>query len=128
MDDAGGPANPSGPSWTDPVRRRWAPPPPQRRRDLNRIFSLLPSSLQRWRGLLEAGLTHVRLTAGDRRRVAVLGPPNAGKSTLYNRLILSKRDLAAVGPAPGTTRSLQEGDVGLLSHVDTPGGGASQGA
>jgi small GTP-binding protein len=63
----------------------------------------------------------VRLTAGDRRRVAILGPPNAGKSTLYNRLILSKKDEAAVGPAPGTTRTLQEGDVGLFSVVDTPG-------
>jgi uncharacterized protein (DUF697 family)/GTP-binding protein EngB required for normal cell division len=60
----------------------------------------------------------VRLTAGDRRRVAILGPPNAGKSTLYNRLILSKKDEAAVGPAPGTTRTLQEGDVGLFSVVD----------
>src|SRR3990172_9996640 len=121
MDDAGVPANPSGPSWTDPVRRRWETIPPKRRRDLNRIFSLLPGSLQRWRGLLEAGLTHVRLTAGDRRRVAILGPPNAGKSTLYNHLILDKKDQAQVGPQPGTTRVAQEGDVGLFAVVDTPG-------
>jgi small GTP-binding protein len=75
--------------------------------------------------LLQAGLTHVRLTAGDRRRVAIVGPPNAGKSTLYNRLILKKEDQAKVGPQPGTTRVSQEGDVGLFSLVDTPGATAA---
>ena len=116
-----GPAGATRDSWSDPVRRRWEAIPPERRRDLNRVLGLLPGSLQRWRGLLEAGLTHVRLTAGDRRRVAILGPPNAGKSTLYNRLILAKADRAAVGPEPGTTRAAQESDAGLFSVIDTPG-------
>jgi ribosome biogenesis GTPase A len=71
--------------------------------------------------LLQAGLTHLRTTTGDRRRVAIVGPPNAGKSTLYNRLILRKEDRAEVGPLPGTTRIAQEGDVGLFALVDTPG-------
>jgi small GTP-binding protein len=53
--------------------------------------------------------------------VAIVGPPNAGKSTLYNRLILKKEDQAAVGPRPGTTRVAQEADVGLFALVDTPG-------
>jgi uncharacterized protein (DUF697 family)/GTP-binding protein EngB required for normal cell division len=53
--------------------------------------------------------------------VAILGPPNAGKSTLYNRLILPKGARAVVGPEPGTTRVAQEGDVGLFSVIDTPG-------
>ena len=112
-------------SWTDPVRRRWEAIPSERRRDLNRVLGLLPGSFGRWRGLLEAGLTHVRLTTGNRRRVAILGAPNAGKSTLYNRLILARRDQAEVGPSPGTTRLAQEGDVGLFSVVDTPGADAS---
>jgi small GTP-binding protein len=88
---------------------------------LDKVFRLLPGSLGRWRGLLQAGLTHVRLTTGNRRRVAILGPPNAGKSTLYNRLILKKEDRALVGAQPGTTRVAQEGDVGLFALVDTPG-------
>jgi small GTP-binding protein len=53
--------------------------------------------------------------------VAIVGPPNAGKSTLYNRLILKKEDRATVGALPGTTRVAQEGDVGLFALVDTPG-------
>ena len=121
MEGRGRPAGPPQGSWTEAVRSRWEGIPPERRRDLNRILGLLPGNLRRWRGLLEAGLAHVRLTAGNRRRAAILGPPNAGKSTLYNRLILSKDDLAAVGPKPGTTRIVQEGDVGLFSVVDTPG-------
>lgn len=113
------PSDPS--SWTEPFRRSWETLPPARRDELNKVFRLLPGNLGRWRGLLQAGLTHVRLTAGDRRRVAIVGPPNAGKSTLYNRLILKKEDRALVSSQPGTTRVAQEGDVGLFAIVDTPG-------
>jgi len=95
--------------------------PHARRLELDKVLRLLPGNLGRWRGLLQAGLTHVRLTTGDRRRVAIVGPPNAGKSTLYNRLILKKEDRATVGALPGTTRAAQEGDVGLFALVDTPG-------
>jgi len=58
--------------------------------------------------------------------VVIVGPPNAGKSTLYNRLILKKEDRAKVGPQPGTTRVAQEGDLGLFALVDTPGATASE--
>lgn len=56
-------------------------------------------------------------------RVAILGAPNAGKSTLLNRL--AGRDAAIVSPVPGTTRDvieislLIEGFVVFLS--DTAG-------
>jgi hypothetical protein len=42
--------------------------------------------------------------------VAILGPPNAGKSTLLN--ILAKRPAAIVSPIAGTTRSVRP-----LKHV-----------
>lgn len=35
-------------------------------------------------------------------RVAIVGPPNAGKSTLLN--LLARRPAAIVSPIPGTTR------------------------
>ncbi len=56
-------------------------------------------------------------------RLAIVGPPNAGKSSLINAL--AKRDVAIVSPAPGTTRDVIElrldlGDY-LVLVADTAG-------
>ena len=59
----------------------------------------------------------------DGIRVVIVGPPNAGKSTLFNHLCGSER--AIVSPHPGTTRDLLEAelDVGGMRMVvqDTAG-------
>jgi tRNA modification GTPase len=56
-------------------------------------------------------------------RVALVGPPNAGKSSIFN--ILSNDEVAIVTPIPGTTRDLIRQTVaiqGLPVHiVDTAG-------
>jgi GTP-binding protein len=56
-------------------------------------------------------------------RVAILGRPNVGKSTLFNRLV--GRRLAIVDPTPGVTRDRREGDARLgdlgFTLVDTAG-------
>jgi GTP-binding protein len=55
--------------------------------------------------------------------VAILGRPNVGKSTLFNRLI--GRRSALVDPTPGVTRDRREGDAYLgrlnFTVVDTAG-------
>ena len=64
---------------------------------LDRRCSLAPSEVAAFRRRSEvAG----RLMAG--LRIAIIGPPNAGKSTLANRLI--GRDRVIASDAPGTTR------------------------
>lgn len=45
----------------------------------------------------------------DGVRLAILGPPNSGKSTLFNRLLRCER--AIVSPHPGTTRDVLEAEV-----------------
>lgn len=53
--------------------------------------------------------------AGERVRegvtIAITGPPNAGKSSLFNTLL--GRDAAIVSPTPGTTRDVIEGALVL---------------
>jgi len=59
----------------------------------------------------------------DGVRVAVAGPPNAGKSSLLN--YLAQRDVAITSPVPGTTRDLLEAPIALegvpFLLVDTAG-------
>ena len=56
--------------------------------------------------------------------MAIVGPANVGKSTLYNQLVRAKADRGEVSPVPGTTREDQQADAGLFTVVDTPGADA----
>ena len=69
-------------------------------------------------------LRQYQTVSGKKNNIAIVGPANVGKSTLYNNLIRSKTDQAEVGPLPGTTRINQEADAGFFSIVDTPGADA----
>ena len=55
--------------------------------------------------------------------VALVGRPNVGKSTLFNRLV--GRRLALVDDQPGVTRDLREGDAKIgpvkFTAIDTAG-------
>jgi small GTP-binding protein len=58
-------------------------------------------------------------------RVAIVGPVNSGKSTLFNTL--KGEDVSPVGAVPGTTRELQFEQWGPFTLTDTPGFGEVDG-
>lgn len=107
------------------IRETWGALPADVRRELSLtlggIVKLLRRDSKSAHDLLEimsrmAGPALTPLTS-----VAILGPVNAGKSTLYNRLVTDKTQKAEVSPVPGTTKVNQQADLGLFSLVDTPG-------
>jgi small GTP-binding protein len=85
------------------------------------LISALPTDAGLIKGLIKLSTSQVRQTFGRKHAVAILGPANVGKSTLYNQLLNRKQDNAEVGPLPGTTRETRQADAGLFNVVDTPG-------
>lgn len=67
--------------------------------------------------------TGAGLRSSARRRVVLAGPPNAGKSTLFNAL--AARPLALVSPHAGTTRDYLRAELDwngvAVELIDTPG-------
>jgi len=113
------------PGVRERLRAAWEKLPESGRNQLIRALSHFPGSLGGWRELMRLALAQVRLAAGDKRRIAIVGPANVGKSTLYNQLLRDRADLAEVSPIPGTTRVSESADAGLFAVVDTPGADAA---
>ncbi len=86
-----------------------------------RLGSAVDSCSRRIFGLIDSATRGTRLQEGA--RVVLAGPPNAGKSSLFNLLL--KRERALVTPHAGTTRDTIEAEVDLggvpVTLVDTAG-------
>jgi small GTP-binding protein len=88
----------------------------------------LPATLLEIRRLFDAldwqSLTR-QVEVEAHARVAIVGPVNSGKSTLFNTL--KGREVSPVGAVPGTTRELQFEQWGPFTLTDTPGFGEVNG-
>jgi len=111
--------------WQDEISRAWDEMPPARRAELERAVHLLPGDMKRWRGLIDQAVSHVRSAVGEKSRIAIVGPVNVGKSTLYNLFVRQRTDRARVSAVPGTTREAQRADAGIFTAIDTPGADAA---
>lgn len=106
------------------VGAMWQALPAATRQELLAFIPSLPGQPGKLQKLAELAHRQLQFSFGDRSKVAIVGPANVGKSTLYNTLLAERKDRAEVSPVPGTTRENQEASAGPFSVVDTPGADA----
>jgi len=106
------------------VRKIWEALGPNEKAGFLTLLTGFPSDANLVKLLVNLSTAQIRQAFGYKHRVVIVGPTNVGKSTLYNLLVQNKRDLAVVGPLPGTTTENQQADAALFTVVDTPGADA----
>jgi len=106
------------------VRKIWEALGPNEKASFLSLLAGFPSDANLVRQLVKLSTAQIRQAFGHKHQVVIVGPTNVGKSTLYNLLVQNKRDLARVGPLPGTTTENQQADAALFTVVDTPGADA----
>jgi GTPase len=106
------------------IKQLWEVLPASMQQELEMLIKAIPSKTALVRRLTELAVRNFKIVSGQKKRVAIVGPTNVGKSTLYNQFTRASSDRAEVGPAPGTTRESQTADAGLFDVVDTPGADA----
>lgn len=106
------------------LREIWDALTPEEQASLTGLLKGVPGQPQISRALVQMAESQLKLAFGRKHCVAIVGPANVGKSTLYNQFVRVPAERAAVSPLPGTTRANQETDAGLFALVDTPGADA----
>jgi small GTP-binding protein len=106
------------------VRKIWEALGPNEKAGFLSLLVGFPADTNMVKLLVKLSTAQIRQAFGSKHRVAIVGPTNVGKSTLYNQLIQNKSDQAAVSPLPGTTKANQQADAALFTVLDTPGADA----
>ncbi len=106
------------------LRRAWQVVPEQQRAEIDSLLQSIPLNKNPLNSLIDLALMHSKAVLGDHKKVAIIGPANVGKSTLFNQFVRVKTDQAEVSPIPGTTRVNKEADAGIFTMIDTPGADA----
>ena len=106
------------------LQRAWQAVPEQQRKEIDSMLQGIPFNKNPLNSLIDLALMHSKAVLGAHKKVAILGPANVGKSTLFNQFVRAKLDQAEVSPIPGTTRVNKEADAGIFTMIDTPGADA----
>lgn len=107
------------------VNNVWEKVPAAQRDQLLALLPYIPSDdIAGLRKIFELAQANYHMAFGSKTKVAIVGPANVGKSTLYNQFVALQTDKAEVSPIPGTTKVNQTADAGPFLIVDTPGADA----
>ncbi|MEJ2012426.1 MAG: 50S ribosome-binding GTPase [Anaerolineales bacterium] len=110
--------------WQQEIQKLWDGMSVGDRQQMLDAVRQIPGERKGWKGLLDRAVEQVRFATGEQRQVAIVGPANAGKSTLYNQFVRERSARSAVSAVPGTTREPRTAQAGLFLVVDTPGADA----
>ncbi len=113
------------PGTAETARAIWNRLSPADRKMIEDVIKAFPSQGNLINLLLKLASGQLKTFRGTKHRVAIVGPTNVGKSTLYNQFARRKEDRAEVSPLPGTTRQNQQAESDLFFMVDTPGADAA---
>ena len=106
------------------VRKIWETLGPNEQASFLSLLVGFPADTKLLKLLVKLSTAQIRQAFGSKNQVAIVGPTNVGKSTLYNQFVQNKSDQAVIGPLPGTTTQNQQADAALFTVVDTPGADA----
>lgn len=106
------------------VRNIWEALGPNEKASFLSLLIGFPTDTNLVKLLVKLSTAQIRQAFGSKHRVAIVGPTNVGKSTLFNQLVQTKSDQAVVSPLPGTTTENQQADAALFTVIDTPGADA----
>lgn len=102
----------------------WENIPEEEKENLKDLFEGIPLDYNLLNMLMDLTMMQMKIALAGKSQVAIVGPANVGKSTLFNLFVRQKVDLAEVSPVPGTTRVNQMADAGIFAVIDTPGADA----
>lgn len=113
------------PEHRDSIRSVWGSLPIDMQRELELTLSAFAGLIRRNPASVSDLLKLIARTAGPAiaplHRLAIVGPVNVGKSTLFNAMTPGSQAPAAVSAVPGTTKVSQEAKTQVFALIDTPG-------
>jgi small GTP-binding protein len=112
------------PDVQDTIRMVWDSLAAREQTSFLSLITSFPNDPKLIKNLVNQSTIQFRQAFGSKHSVAIIGPANVGKSTLYNQFIHNQADQAEVGPLPGTTHVNKPADAGLFTVIDTPGADA----
>lgn len=102
----------------------WKRIPDEKQKMINKLYDNFVPHAGEFKKLVELINKNTKGLINQKSKIAIIGPANVGKSSIFNLFLPKTNEKANVGPIPGVTRVNQESDMKLFTLIDTPGADA----